>query len=103
MILIYHQNLLKDTTNIKNISYPKESQNLNLKITNLLENIYCLYDINDEELLNNIKPTIYKTIENIYNKNKYFNSFIVFYKDIVYLFLKDKDYIFKGRDLFYIP
>jgi len=106
IILIYHQNLLKNPENIDsysiNTSY-KDFQNLNFKVINLQENIYCLYDINDENLLNDLKPKFYTIIENIYQKNNYLSSFIVFNQDIVYLFLNHKDYIFKSRDLFNVP
>ncbi|MEM3394232.1 MAG: hypothetical protein QXY79_04210, partial [Candidatus Methanomethylicia archaeon] len=62
MILIYHQNLLKNPENINNYSINtsyKDFQNLNFKVINLQENIYCLYDINDENLLNDLKPKFY--------------------------------------------
>ncbi|MEM3394049.1 MAG: hypothetical protein QXY79_03280, partial [Candidatus Methanomethylicia archaeon] len=102
-------NLLYNEIKLTNVFYNAytleiiDISELNFEITNLLHNIYCLYNIEDKETFFHLKLIFQKTIEKFFIINNYTKSFIIFYKDIIYLFLNYEDNIISNKNLFYVP
>ncbi|MGB9638220.1 MAG: hypothetical protein ACPL1F_02860 [bacterium] len=74
-------------------------KNLKYQITNLYDNIYCLYNLNDEDNFKKIENILTKVSQKIYNEKKFYKSIIVYNNDILYLFINHEDNIFNTKNI----
>lgn len=104
-IIIYTSNLFKNPLNIKLRSYKQiiDSKDKQYHSINLSENTYCLYNINDENTFNNIKNILIKISDKVYNQRKYYNSLVIYYNNLLYLFINHKDGVFNSKNILEPP
>ncbi len=98
-IIIYTSNLFKNPLNTN----PIETQEKKYKSVNLLKDIYCLYNINDENIFKNLENILIKISDKFYNQKKYYKSLIIYYNNSLYLFINHEDDVFKTKNILESP
>jgi hypothetical protein len=62
-------------------------KDLNYELINLNDDIYCLYHLDDKEIISKIQNILIKYSINYFINNKLQKSFILYHNNIIYLFI----------------